>query len=267
MSTQLITDVSLPEVKVENISNPIQQNEKRDCRSTTTATDSLNPAPSTSKLNEEQIAKQERSEQAISNLNGGTNHKETSEQISTNNTKGKSAQSPPLEIAGSPISEFKRKKLRVLSSSSSEEDEPILIKSKNRRLNKKEKKIAKTTKASDKRTKPCKILAHRLSVPDHYTFGAQLKKHYSKNSRHPYTIKKWLKLNKNTKLSKGVNKTKNQKKTSEHQLLLNEGVSVLLLDALKTPTDNGQEHDVIKKVRQNETGGKFIYLSGRGVKW
>jgi hypothetical protein len=251
-------------VEVQNISNPVEQNEKRYCSSTTLAGSSpLNPAPSTSKSSKEQRAKIEHSELAVSTLNCGNNHKETSEQITLNKARTKSVQPPPLERAGSPISGFKKKKLRVLSSSSSEEDEPILLKSKIRRLNKREKEIVAQqlqhkTNVIDKRVKPCKILAHRLSVPDQYTFGAHLKKQSSRNSRHPYTIKKWLKLNKNTKLSKDINEPK--KKTTENQLLLNKGSSLLLLDALETPIDNNEDHEVMKKFHQHETRGEVIYI-------
>ena len=99
----------------------------------------------------------------------------------------------------SSIYDTKRKRLRVLSSSS-EEDEPLVLRKKNRRAstNVSQK---KRTNIKDK-TKPCSIVTDSLSIPDEYTYGALLKRHYSRNSRHPYTIRKWLKTNKKLNLTK-----------------------------------------------------------------
>ena len=99
----------------------------------------------------------------------------------------------------SSIHDTKRKRLRVLSSSS-EEDEPLVLRKKNRRtsINVSQK---KRTNFKDK-IKPCSIVTDSLSVPDEYTYGALLKRHHSRNSRHPYTIRKWLKTNKKLNLTK-----------------------------------------------------------------
>ena len=99
----------------------------------------------------------------------------------------------------SSIPETKRKRLRVLSTSS-EEDEPLVLRKKNRRTS--------TNVSQKKRTnikdkiKPCSIVTDSLSIPDEYTYGALLKRHHSRNSRHPYTIRKWLKTNKKLNLTK-----------------------------------------------------------------
>jgi len=99
----------------------------------------------------------------------------------------------------SSIHDTKRKRLRVLSSSS-EEDEPLVLRKKNRRTS--------TNVSQKKRTnikykiKPCSIVTDSLNIPDEYTYGALLKRHHSRNSRHPYTIRKWLKTNKKLNLTK-----------------------------------------------------------------
>ena len=104
----------------------------------------------------------------------------------------------PLTTSSS-IPETKRKRLRVLSTSS-EEDEPLVLRKKNRRtsINVSHK---KRTHIKDK-IKPCSIVTDSLNIPDEYTYGALLKRHYSRNSRHPYIIRKWLKTNKKLNLTK-----------------------------------------------------------------
>ena len=117
---------------------------------------------------------------------------------SDSNISGRNIFDKPMTPRSS-IPETKRKRLRVLSSSS-EEDEPLVLRKKNRRtsINVSQK---KRTNFKDK-IKPCSIVTDSLSVPDEYTYGALLKRHHSRNSRHPYTIRKWLKTNKKLNLTK-----------------------------------------------------------------
>ena len=166
---------------------------------------------------------------------------------SKNNGIAAKKQTSHVNILDSPIrsSKFHGRKTRILSSS--EEDEPTSDSEEETRKKQSRKNDSSSNWESCK-VKRCNVFTDRLSVPDHFVYGAIVKKHKSKNSRNPYIIQKWLASDNKFKRSRS-DRPKISHKYS------NKAISLPLLDALKTSASQNSANE-------DESGKK----EGRAVK-
>ena len=120
--------------------------------------------------------------------------------------------------------------------------------------------------------KKCNIVADRLAVPDNFVYGALIKRHKSKNSRHPYTIKKWLASDIEIKWSEASTRSSQKDKTNSNNFSTSKPSSLLLLDALEISVPSCSDDEVRKVVVQDKVqseifhhvknkGNKFIYAT------
>ena len=141
----------------------------------------------------------------------------------------------PDQLVDSPLNYSKRKKVQALYSS--DEDKPLIRIRKNKKRNLGRSKVEINPPESRKeldQIKKCQVIADRLTVPDNYVYGAILQTLKSKNSRHPYKIKKWLLSEIEIKWSQPSKRATPKTMAAIKGLPPSERSSLLLLDALKT---------------------------------
>ena len=145
--------------------------------------------------------------------------------------------------ADSPVAGSKRKKARILSSSS-EDDEPLQFKSKKR---------FRGIREQQNEFKNCSVIIDRFRrLPDAYTYGALLKKHHSRKSRHPYTIKRWLKSNEKIVWEKRLLRSVENLSSTKNAPIL----PLNLVDASDVVIEGTH---LKERVKRNELQGKYFY--------
>ena len=165
---------------------------------------------------------------------------------SKNNRIAAKKQTSHVNILDSPIrsSKLHGRKTRILSSS--EEDEPT---SDSEEETKKEQSCKNDSISMQEscKIKRCNVITDRLSVPDHFVYGAIVKKHKSKNSRNPYIIQKWLASDNKFKRSSS-DRLKISHKYSHKTL------SLPLLDALEASATQNSANEEQSGKKEGQAG-------------
>ena len=167
----------------------------------------------------------------------------------------------------------RKKKLPILSDSSEEDRElPSNTKRGAKHKNNAASVRGQKLKWRQHKLKDCKVRADKLLVPDHFVYGAIVKKNVSRKSCHPYIVRKWLASDsdelpnrdglkppqsKRSVLGGSGCKNKPCEKRKLSPILLMDALEETLFDGSPPRIDN-HEKEQLEKGNEHKTKGKFL---------